>query len=114
MSIFASVYTDEDVAKLVSTLLKARGINATNTPAQGKISEPDEAQLAFAASIQHCILTHNRVDFEQLHLQYIEEGETHSGIMIAPRKTPQEIVLRAMVLLDALTADEIANQLLYL
>jgi hypothetical protein len=37
MSIFASVYTDEDVAKLVSTLLKARGINATNTPAQGKI-----------------------------------------------------------------------------
>jgi hypothetical protein len=34
--------------------------------------------------------------------------------MIAPRKSPQEVVLRAMVLLDALTADEIANQLLYL
>jgi hypothetical protein len=114
MSIFASIYTDEDVAKLVSTLLKSRGINATNTPAQEKIGAADDAQLAFAASIKHCILTHNRVDFEKLHLQYLDQGKSHSGIMIAPRKNPQEIVLRAMALLDALTADEIANQLLYL
>jgi predicted nuclease of predicted toxin-antitoxin system len=64
MSIFASIYTDEDVAKLVSTLLKSRGINATNTPEQRKISATDADQLAFAASIRHCILTHNRVDFE--------------------------------------------------
>jgi ribosome-interacting GTPase 1 len=79
MSIFASIYTDEDVAKLVSTLLKSRGINATNTPEQRKI-----------------------------------RGRNHSGIMIAPTKMPQEIVLRAMVLLDALTLDEVENQLLYL
>jgi hypothetical protein len=31
MSIFAQVYTDEDVAGLVATLLKSRGISATGT-----------------------------------------------------------------------------------
>jgi hypothetical protein len=44
----------------------------------------------------------------------MESGRSHAGIMIAPRKNPYEIVQRAMILLDALTADEIANQLLYL
>jgi hypothetical protein len=114
MSIFASIYADEDVAGLVSTLLRSRGICTTNTPAQQQLGKSDEAQLAFAASIQHCILTHNRVDYEALHLQYLEAGSSHAGIMVAPRKTPCEIVQRAMILLDALTADEIANQLLYL
>jgi hypothetical protein len=55
------------------------------------------------------------VDYEALHLQYMEAGSSHAGIMMVPRKTPyEEIVQRAMILLDALTADEIANQLLYL
>jgi hypothetical protein len=44
----------------------------------------------------------------------MNEGRSHAGIMISPRKPPYEIVQRAMVLLDALTADEVANQLLYL
>jgi hypothetical protein len=94
--------------------LTSRGISAASTPQQGKIGSSDEAQLVFSTSIAHCILTHNRVDYESLHLQYIEAGRSHAGMMIAPRKTPYEIVQRALILLDALTADEIANQLLYL
>lgn len=49
MSIFAQVYTDEDVAGLVATLLKSRGISATSTPEQRQIGKSDEEQLAFAA-----------------------------------------------------------------
>jgi len=38
---------------------------------------------------------------------------THSGIIVVPQKSPYEIVNRVMILLDSMTADEIANQLLY-
>jgi hypothetical protein len=91
MSIFAQIYTDEDVAGLVTTLLKSRGISATSSPEQRQLGQSDEEQLAFAVAIGHCILTHNRVDFETLHLQYTDSGRSHAGIMIAPRKLPTKL-----------------------
>ena len=59
------------------------------------------------------MLTHNRVDFELLHLEYMTEGWEHSGIIVTPQKNAYEIVQRVAILLNTLTADEIANQLLY-
>ena len=57
--------------------------------------------------------SYNRVDFEKLHLAYISEKKQHSGIIICPEKTAYEVVERVVIILDTLTADEIANQLLY-
>jgi hypothetical protein len=58
-------------------------------------------------------LTHNRVDYEDLHLQYAQANLIHSGIIVVPQKSHYEIVNRVMILLDSMTADEIAKQLLY-
>jgi hypothetical protein len=69
--------------------------------------------LAYAASVDPCLLTHNRVDFERLHLEYMTEGREHSGIIVTRQKNAYEIVQRVAILLNTLTADEIANQLLY-
>jgi hypothetical protein len=113
MTLFAKVYVDEDVDILVATLLLAQGTDATTTRAQGMLGQPESAQLAYAASVERCILTHNRVDFERLHLQYMADGRQHSGITVVPQKSVYEIVQRVAILLDTLTADEIANQLLY-
>lgn len=63
--------------------------------------------------MERCLLTHNRVDFERLHLDYMTEGKQHSGIIVIPQKNPYEIAQRVAILLNTLTADEIANQLLY-
>jgi hypothetical protein len=60
-----------------------------------------------------CILTHNRVDFERLHLQYMEENRQHSGIIVVPQKNAYEVAQRIGILLSSLTVDEIVNQLLY-
>ncbi|MDJ0662656.1 MAG: hypothetical protein QNJ42_24705 [Crocosphaera sp.] len=38
--------------------------------------------------------------------------KTHSGIIICPEKSAYEVVERVVIILDNLTADEIANQLL--
>jgi uncharacterized protein with PIN domain len=114
VNIFAKLYTDEDIAGLVGILLRAKGFDVTTTPSEGRLSSSDEEQLEYATSVERCILTHNRVDFERLHLQYLSQGRRHAGILVVPRKNPYEIAQRALVLLNDLTADEFVNQLYYL
>ena len=110
---FAALYTDEDISALVATLLKSRGLDITTVPEQANLGKTDREQLEFATSLCRCILTHNRVDFERLHLQYIDENKQHCGIIIVPQKNPYEIARRIGILVSALTVEEINNQLLY-
>ncbi|NCR08044.1 MAG: hypothetical protein GPI95_06575 [Microcystis aeruginosa LG13-11] len=113
MSIFASLYMDEDMSALVATLLRSRGLDVTTVPEQSTLGKTDSEQLEFAASLGRCLVTHNRVDFERLHLQFIEEGREHCGIIIVPQKTAYEVAQRVGILVNTLTVDSINNQLLY-
>ena len=113
MNIFATLYTDEDIANLVATLLRARGLDVLTTIEAEMTGCSDEQQLAFAASEERCILTHNRVDYERLHLSYIQTGQEHSGIIVTPQNNAYEIAQRVGVILNTLTVDEVCNQLLY-
>ena len=113
MTIFAKVYVDEDVDILVANLLLARGLDVTTVREQEMLGKTDPEQLAFAVSFERCVLTHNRLDFEKLHTNYLTNNQPHQGILIAKRKNPYQIAERVAILLDTLTADEIANQLFY-
>ena len=59
--------------------------------------------------MERCLVTHNRVDFERLHLQFLAEGQSHWGIIVTPQKRRDALVL----LVEALAADEVMGQLLY-
>ncbi len=109
----ATLYTDEDMSVLVATLLRSRGLDITTVPEQAALGKTDSEQLEFANSLGRCILTHNRVDFEGLHLQYMEEKREHSGIIIVPQKNAYEVAQRIGILVSSLTVNEIENQLLY-
>ena len=61
-----------------------------------------------------CVVTHNREDYEELHLQYIAANRDHAGIIIALRRRPYQIAVRLVQLLNRITADEMRNQLLYI
>ncbi|MBW4538055.1 MAG: DUF5615 family PIN-like protein [Myxacorys chilensis ATA2-1-KO14] len=113
MTIFASLYTDEDMSALVATLLRSRGLNVATVPEQAALGKTDREQLEFAASVGRCILTHNRVDFERLHLQYMKENRQHAGIIVVPQRSAYEVAQRIGILVNSLMADEIRNQLLY-
>jgi len=113
VTIVAALYADEDMSALVATLLRARGLDVTTVPEQSTLGKTDREQLELATSMGRCILTHNRVDFERLHLRYIEENRQHSGIIVVPQKNAYEVAQRIGILLSALTIDEIVNQLLY-
>jgi predicted nuclease of predicted toxin-antitoxin system len=113
MTIFAALYTDEDMSALVATLLRSRGLDVTTVPERSTRGKTDSEQLELATSLGRCLLTHNRVDFERLHLQYVEQGKQHFGIIIVPQKNAYEVARRIGILVSSLTADEIKNQLLY-
>lgn len=110
---YALLYTDEDMSALLATLLKSRGLDVTTVPEQGTLGKTDREQLEYATSLNRCLLTHNRVDFERLHLQYIKENDQHSGIIIVPQKNPYELAKRISILVRSLAVEDIDNQLLY-
>lgn len=113
MTSLASLYTDEDMSALVATLLRARGLDVTTVPEQSTLGKTDREQLEFATSLNRCLVTHNRVDFESLHLSYLQERKQHTGIIVVPQKNSYEVARRIGVLVAGMSAEEIKNQLLY-
>lgn len=107
------LYTDEDMSGLVATLLRARGLNVTTVPEENNLGKSDQEQLEFAALCGRCIVTHNRVDFERLHLCFLGDGKQHAGIIVIPQKNPYEIAQRIGILVSSLPREAIQNQLLY-
>jgi predicted nuclease of predicted toxin-antitoxin system len=112
--LFLELYLDEDVDVLVADLARARGFKAVTTQETGRRQRTDDDQLAFAAGQQWTLVTHNRVDFEELAQQYFATGQSHSGIIIAVRRDPYEIAQRLLVILNHVTADEMTNQIRYI
>jgi hypothetical protein len=54
MTIFAALYTDEDMSALVATLLRSRGLDVTTVPEQATIGKSDAEQLEFSISLGRC------------------------------------------------------------
>lgn len=114
MKLFAEVYLDEDVSVLIATLLQARGFSVTTARDEAMLGQDDPKQLDHAVSLECCMVSHNRVHFEQLHRAYLAGGRRHFGIIVASRRTPYEVTRRLVVLLNTLTADEFENHLFYI
>ena len=79
----------------------------------GQLGRSDRAQLDYAASHNMLFITHNRVDFEALHRQYLAAHKEHWGIAIVSRRLPRAMVINLLRLLNRMTADELRNQLFY-
>ena len=113
-NIFIELYNDEDVSVLIAKLVKARGFSVLTTLEADNLGKSDAEQLEFAVSQARVLLTHNRVDFENLASEYFEQDKTHNGIIIAVRRLPNEMVQRLLEVLNQITADEMINQIRYI
>jgi hypothetical protein len=49
MSIFASLYMDEDMSALVATLLRSRGLDVTTVPEQSTLGKTDSEQFRISS-----------------------------------------------------------------
>ena len=95
------VYADECIDRLIVEELRERGFDVLTALESGRGEDPDDAQLAYATSIDRVILTYNRLDFRRLHAGYLRIGREHGGIVIIPQSPPaHRRQLRAALMLD--------------
>lgn len=112
--LFIEIYLDEDVNVLIAHLLGSRGFAVKTTQAAGNLGKTDYEQFEFAKSQKFVFLTHNRVDFERITQKHFQSNETHYGLIIAVRRSPQEIAHKLLKTLNTFTADEMKNQIIYI
>ena len=110
----ARVYLDEDISVVVAAILKARGFDILTARDAEQLGLSDSQQLAFAAGTGRVLATHNRVDFEHVHREWLTTGRTHAGIVVARRRPPGELAARIGRLLSRLSAEDLKSQLLYM
>ncbi len=112
--LFIKFYLDEDVDILIAELISSQKFQAISTNEVGRKGKSDPQQLEYAVSRNYTIVTHNRIDFEQLAQVYFFGNQTHYGIVIAVQRSPHEIAERLLKILNDYTADEMTNQIIYI
>ena len=113
--LFVSIYLDADVERMVARALRQQGYACRTADEVGMKRASDEAQLEYAAQMGYALVTYNVEHFAPLHAQYLQEGREHSSIVLIPKRWGASEVLRRLLnLLNAVTADEIRNDVRWL
>lgn len=109
-----SLYTDEDVDVLIKPLLRAKGFRVITTLDEAMLGKTDREQLDHATKLSCVLVSHNRVDFEKLAVQFLKDGKEHDGIILAARRNVYELARRLARFLEMHKSDSIKNQVWYL
>ncbi len=107
----AKLYLDEDVHGLLAALLRAKNIPVETTQQSKMLGKSDIEQLEYAIKTNAVLVTHNRVDFENLFKSNIEKGKSHNGIIILIRR--EVYVMASRLSKFILTHEDISNKLWY-
>ena len=91
------VYLDEDVDVLLGRLLVARGFDCLSAFEAENLGWTDVQQLEFAAEQGRILVTHNRVDFENLARVWWNDARDHAGIILAVRRANTYELLRRVL-----------------
>ncbi len=112
--LFIKVYLGEDVNVLIVELVRLQKFKSLTASEVRRKGKTDAEQLGYAAQNGYAILTHNRIDYEELARDYFANDKTHRGIIIAVRRPIHEIAERLLKVLNDFTADEMTNQIIYI
>ena len=109
-----TLFLDQDVPVQLAGMLRGHGLGVLTTLEAARLGAPDSDQLDFAADQGRAILTRNRVDFEDLHLERITAGVEHSGIIIAVRRFDLHVTRdKILQLFDRLDREQLRNGIFY-
>jgi len=112
--LFGALYLDQDVPVQLAGMLRAHGFDVVTTLEAAMLGASDEDQLSLAVRLNRTIVTHNRLDFERLHVAALQAGETHCGVIIAQqRRALGETRDRLIQLLNQFDREQLANGLYY-
>lgn len=111
------LYLDCHVNLQLAKDLTARGVDVLTSQAANRITASDAEQLEFAAQGERALVTFNIRDFAPLHLQWLQVGRVHSGIIVSQQiegRRYRILLDRMLRLLAALTRDDLRGALVHL
>jgi DNA-binding transcriptional MerR regulator len=110
------LYCDEDSQnRALLKALRSRGVEVASAAEVGMLGQGDETQLSWANEQGRVLFTHNVGDFCRLHDQFLREGKSHAGIVVAEQGASVGDRLRRLLKLnDARTAEKMRNRLEFL
>lgn len=110
-------HLDEDTeAHALVRALRERGVDVTTT-SEAKLNElGDEEQLTWTTDHDRALVTYNASDFCRLHMEFLNNGQHHAGIVIAEQqKLPIGEMMRRLLRLRAvLDSDVMRDRLEFL
>ena len=80
-------FIDECVDQPTIDQLRLRSFDVLTAVEVGRSKQPDESQLEFATSLDRVLLTYNRMDFRRIHLEFVQAGRPHAGIILIPQSS---------------------------
>jgi len=111
------LYMDEDMmAHSLVNALRSRGIDVTTVLEENREGFSDEAQLRWASHESRTICTANIADFVQLHIQFMETNEVHSGIILITQQQYSigDYLRGLMKIISSRKAEDMVNQIQFL
>jgi hypothetical protein len=94
-------YFDEDaMSRNVIQSLRLRGLDVSSVSEAGLLYRPDETQLAFAAQQGRVLVSFNVADFCRLHGDWLAQGKSHAGILLAHQRRRYSVVTQLRGLLQ--------------
>ncbi|HID50723.1 MAG TPA: hypothetical protein EYP41_01635 [Anaerolineae bacterium] len=115
MSESIRLYLDEDAQRTALVrALRARQFDVLTANEAGQVGVTDAEQLSYAAWQRHTIFTFNRGDFIQLHTKYMQQNQSHAGIIVSDQLEIGVITRRLLRLLDNRSGEDMQNWLEFL
>lgn len=96
--------------------LRARGVDVLTALDSGMIERSDEDHLEYATKEGRVLYSFNVGDFYRLHQEYLAEGKSHAGIILArqQRYMVGEQMRRLLKLIAAKSAEKMKNRVEFL
>ncbi len=108
------IYLNENISWKIAKALDEFGYDVVSSYEIGMNAEDDGIQFAFAVSEKRAVLTNNFGDFVKLCEEYASAGKDHYGVIFTTKFSNAEILKRLKVVLKAITAEQMKNQIRWL
>jgi len=111
------LYLDEDAQRNSLVLaLRERGVKVKTANEAGLINVPDEKHLEYAAIEGRVLYSFNIRDYHFLHTSYLDNNQTHAGIILAQQQRfgAGEQLRRLLRIIHTKTAEQMHCQLEFL
>lgn len=111
------LYLDEDAMDQdLVRALRIRALDVITALDSGMIERTDRDHLEYATTHGRVLYSFNVGDFYRLHTEYLPEGKSHAGIILAPqqRYSVGSQMRGLLKLIAARSAEEMRNQVEFL